>query len=73
MVILINNHLGQVRHISAYRNPIDIARYVLQYSSKHLPSQTGNKLLKELRFNLLSEDEIYENVSTINPKYITMG
>ena len=38
--VLINNHLGHVRHITPFRNPIDIARYAIQWSSKHLGPQT---------------------------------
>lgn len=67
--LLINNTIGQVKHIRAYKNPMDIARFALQYSTKHLLSQTGCYLLKDLRYDLLEDDELYENVASLNTRY----
>ena len=67
--VLVNNHVGQVRHIAPFRNPIDICRSLIQFSHRQFGSQTWAGHLKYLRYNILSNDELYENSSTISQRY----
>jgi len=68
-LLLINNKIGQVRHINGFENPINIARRLLQFSTNHFSRQDGCFLLKDLNYDSLVDDELFENILSINTRY----
>jgi len=67
--LIINNKMGQVRHINSFENPINISRRLLQLSTENFGKQNGCNLLQYLKYNLLKDDELFENILTINDRY----
>lgn len=74
--LLFNEKMGFTKHTEGFDNPVDIARKIIQMIPKNFYSHTYD--LSELDFSALTDDEIFENMHTMNsmftvsflPKYI---
>lgn len=67
--LLVNSRIGQVRHISGFRNPIEICSKLLRYATSNLPTHIGHVYLSSLRYHLLDDDTLTENASSVNNRY----
>lgn len=62
--MIFNTKTGFTKHTQAFDNPIDIARKVIQMIPRHFYSHSYN--LNDLNYEALSEEELFENIQTMN-------
>lgn len=67
--LIINNKMGQVRHFYSFENPINIARRLLQLCSSNLGKQNGCFFLKDLDYDKVPDDELFENLLSMSDRY----
>ena len=67
---LVISKSGQVKMVNPlFKNPVDFARVVLQFSPAHLGRQDGCQLIRSLSFDKLEEDELLDHASSMSPRY----
>jgi cytochrome oxidase Cu insertion factor (SCO1/SenC/PrrC family) len=62
--MIFNEKTGFIKHTQSFDNPVDVARKVIQILPKNFYSHSYN--LNNVNFEALTNDEIFENIQTMN-------
>jgi len=65
--MIFNQKTGFIKHTDAFDNPIDIARKIIQLIPNNFNKHTYD--LCDLSYNYLSDDELFDNIQTINSMF----
>lgn len=65
--MIFNNETGFIKHTQSFDNPVDIARKVIQSIPRNLYNHYYD--LNDLNFDDLTDDEIFENIQTMNSMF----
>lgn len=65
--VIFNQKTGFIKHTESFDNPVDIARKILQIVPTNFYRHHYN--LDDLNFNALTDDEIFENIQTMNSMF----
>jgi len=65
--MIFNMETGFTKHTESFDNPLDIARKVVQMTTKNFYRHSYN--LHDLNYDALSDEEIFENIHSINSMF----
>ena len=65
--LIFNEKTGFTKHTESFDNPVDVARKVIQMISSNLYNHYYD--LNNLKFDLLTDEEIFENIKSMNSMF----
>lgn len=65
--MIFNTKTGFIKHTQSFDNPVDIARKVIQLLPDNFYKHSYN--LNDLNFNALTDEEIFDNIQTMNSMF----